>query len=89
MKRIIILLALLTIGCSIDKSPSDGRVTLRGIPPEGKTVIFQDTAEVYEYFKSLTINDNAEMIRVLKDEHPLVDSLKAIFDRMINNSFGK
>ncbi len=80
------LLALL-LGCSSDHYDKTF-IKLDNLPPQGKAKMFNNYEEVYVYFNELSLKDKNEMIRLQKDNHPLVDSLKHLLDDMLTNSFG-
>lgn len=81
----LLLVLVLFNGCS--GKDEDALLRLENLPPEGKTRVFKDYNQVYLYFNDLSLADKNEMIRRLKDKHPLVDSLKVLLDDMIRNTF--
>jgi hypothetical protein len=77
LKRAFILCVLLA-ACT-DRKPDNGIfVRLSNLPPNGESKIFNSRMEVYFYFRDLSRGNELIMIDRLKDERPLVDSLRAL-----------
>lgn len=81
---IVLLLGLMSCGGKQDPNPA---ILLDSLPPDGRSKSFKDIPAVTEYFDRLSLHDKGEMIRRLKDKHPLVDSLKALLNEEIGNTF--
>jgi len=51
-------------------------IELDNVPPNNIHMTFNNYTDLYWYFRKLPSEQQTEMIRRLKDNHPVVDSLK-------------
>jgi hypothetical protein len=70
-----VLLALLFFGCA-EKPHSDIFIRLDNVPPDGKSRIFNTYTDLFLYFRKLSTENEAIMMERLRDNHPVIDSLR-------------
>ena len=74
-KLLLLLIAVCFMACS-DKPHKSMFIELDNVPPNNIHMTFNNYTDLYWYFRKLPSEQQTEMIRRLKDNHPVVDSLK-------------